>query len=561
MQGNLAGRSPADVLSEIQRRKASGLLRLQHGTAARQLFIDAGVMIRFAASTHPSDSMRTLFRDRGGVSDQQLQEASTAKTPEELLGTTLARLGFLTKQSLIELTQEHIRRVTHGALLQKEGTFEFQQGGLPFREQLDSGLSLAQLLLEWARDIADIGWLRQRLGSLESAIRLSSQPPEGYQSVPLNPAEGYTMSRVDGTATLREICIVSPMGEETTLRALFGLTMAGILEVPGAPLSGAQQASVPAASAPPAGSPPAASAAGRPVAPASGAPNRPSSAVRRLRPSGVRRPTGGVLPNRAPGNGGAPRPQRAMPARKVTNISERVRPATAPEVEQEMLARYEKLNESDLYSVLGVLQSSTNDDIRRAYYGLAKQFHPDKFTREEVKAKAEKAFAHITQAYSTLGNAEARTKYNEDLALRSSSESQKTVDAADIANMNFKAGKAHFDSGRYAESLSFFQNACEQAPKRAEYWRYLGLTQSKNPRWKKDAADSFQKAIDIDPTHADTYAQLGALFARGRLVSKARDMYQKALQWDPEQALAREGLAALDEAEGGKKGLLSIFKK
>jgi curved DNA-binding protein CbpA len=551
MQGNFAGRSPADVLCDVQRRKASGILRLQQGTGTRQLFIDAGVMIRFAASTHPSESMTKLFKDRGGITDQQLREANTAKRPDELMGTILSRLGFLTRQQLIELTQEHIRRVAHGAMLQTDGAFEFQQGGLPFREQLDSGLSTAQLLLEWSRDIADMEGIRKRLGSLETPARLSPQPPEGYQSVPLNPAEGYTMSRVDGTATMREICIVSPMGEETTLRALFGLMVAGILDAKGTPLSGAEKASAPAASAP----------AGKPAAPAAAGAKRPGSLGKPGRPTGLRRPTGAVLRGRAPGNGGAPRPQRAVAARKVVNIRERVRPATTPELEQEMLARFEKLNESDLYSVLGVLQGSTTEDIRRAYYGLAKQFHPDKFTREELKVKAEKVFAHITQAYSTLENPEGRSKYDEELALRSSTKDRKTVDTADIAKMNFKTGKEHYDNGRFAESLSFFQNACDQDPKRAEYWRYLGLTQSKNPRWKKDAADSLLRAIGIDPTDADTYAQLGALYARGRLASKAREMYQKALQWNPDQALAREGLESLDGADGGKKGLLGIFKK
>jgi len=223
-----------------------------------------------------------------------------------------------------------------------------------------------------------------------------------------------------------------------------------------------------------------------------------------------------------------------------------------------MLVRFGKMNEADLYAVLGVAQGAAGDDIRRCYYGLAKQFHPDKFTREEMKTKAEKVFAHITQAYSTLGNEEARKKYDEDLSLRSST-NQKTVEPADIAKMNFKTGRENFSKGRFAEAVTFFQNACDQDPKRAEYWHYLGMTQAKNPRWKKDAEESFLKVIRIDPSNADSYAHLGALYARGRLDKRARAMYEKALQWDPDQSLAREGLEALDS--GGKKGLMDMFKK
>jgi curved DNA-binding protein CbpA len=247
-----------------------------------------------------------------------------------------------------------------------------------------------------------------------------------------------------------------------------------------------------------------------------------------------------------------------VPPRRVTGTAERVRPATSPDLEAEMLARFEQMRQQDLYQVLGTPPAAGTDDIRRAYYVLAKKFHPDKFTRDEVKAKAEKVFGHITEAYSTLSHAASRQKYDEDLASRQRPKTQEKTDAGDLARQNFKHGKDLMDRGRFGDAVSFLQNAVEQDPGKAEYAYHLGLAQSKNPRWKKDAEESFLKALASDPTHADSYAHLGALYARGGLLSKARDMYRKALEWDPAHALAQEGLAALDE---GKKGLMGIFKK
>jgi curved DNA-binding protein CbpA len=243
----------------------------------------------------------------------------------------------------------------------------------------------------------------------------------------------------------------------------------------------------------------------------------------------------------------------------VTGLTERVRRAAGPDLEAEMLQRYEQLREQDLYQILGTLTSANTADIRRAYYGLAKKFHPDKFMNESLKGKAEKVFSHITEAYSTLGNETLRRKYDEDLASRSGARSkEKTVDGHDLARLNFKHGKDQFDKGRFGEALSFFQNACEQDPSKAEYFRYLALAQGRNPRWKKDAEENFLKAIQIDPSDGDTYAQLGALYARGGLHSKAREMFKTALQWDPANQVAQEGLEA---EEGGRRGLLGLFKK
>jgi curved DNA-binding protein CbpA len=552
MKGPIAQRSPFDVLSEIQRRQDSGILRLQRGDVTRQIFIDAGVMVRFAASSLPLESLGALFKEKGGISDEQARQASAAKEGHELLGTTLVRLGHLSRQALAELTEAHIRRVLRGVATLRDGEYEFQKGALPFREQLDGGLSMAEVLLEWAREVSDIDWIRRRLGPPETRVRLANRPPEGYQKVPLNPAEGYTMSRVDGQASLHEICIVSPMGEETALRALFGLTMAGILETP--------EASPGALPPPPvrATPPPSAPAAPKAAAPKPSPPARPAPA----RPAPAK-PGPAVMPGRVPGNGGAPRPgPQARPAsapRKVTSISERVRPSTSAELENEMLQRYDQLRDQDLFQVLGVQAGSSANDIRRAYYGLAKRFHPDKFTREEIKAKAEKVFGHITEAYSTLSNDEARRKYVEDQALRQGSKGhEKQADTGDLARQNFRHGKDQFDKGRFGEALSFFQNACDQDPHKAEYWHHLAMTQAKNPRWKKEAEASFFKALEIDPANADYYAELGALYAKGGLASKAREMFKKALQWEPAHPLALEGISSV---EGGKKGLLGMFKK
>jgi len=236
-----------------------------------------------------------------------------------------------------------------------------------------------------------------------------------------------------------------------------------------------------------------------------------------------------------------------------------VRPATPAELETEMLQRFEQMRDQDLYQVLGVATGSLSDDVRRAYYGLAKKFHPDKFRREDMKAKAEKVFAHITEAYSTLSNPETRTKYDEDQAIRKGSHAQeKKADGGDMAHMNFKHGKDMFDKGKLGEAISFLQNACDQDPSKAEHFHYLAMAQSRNPRWKKDAEENFLKAIERDPTNADIYAQLGSLYAKGGLHSKARDMFKKALQWDPASQEALDGLA---QEDGGRKGILGMFKK
>ncbi|HET8945653.1 MAG TPA: DUF4388 domain-containing protein, partial [Candidatus Polarisedimenticolia bacterium] len=230
MKGVLAQRCPADILSEVLRRQMSGILSLRRGTVNRQLFLDTGSTIRFAASTSPDESLVAWLLEKGGVTEAQIREATSRKESHELLGTVLVRLGHLDSATLVELTEGHVRRVLVGALRMSDGAWEFQQGALPFRDQLDAGVRTAEALLEWTRSLSDADWIRRRLGPIDARVHRDRRPPEGYQSIRLDPVEGFIMSRVDGAATIREIIMVSPTGEEKTLAALLGLSLSGILE-------------------------------------------------------------------------------------------------------------------------------------------------------------------------------------------------------------------------------------------------------------------------------------------------------------------------------------------
>jgi curved DNA-binding protein CbpA len=60
-----------------------------------------------------------------------------------------------------------------------------------------------------------------------------------------------------------------------------------------------------------------------------------------------------------------------------------------------------------LYDILGVSQTATTDEIRRAYYQLAKETHPD-----QARVSSDAEFRIIDAAYTTLSDSLARAKYD-----------------------------------------------------------------------------------------------------------------------------------------------------
>ncbi|KAI1426913.1 hypothetical protein F5Y12DRAFT_740486 [Xylaria sp. FL1777] len=107
--------------------------------------------------------------------------------------------------------------------------------------------------------------------------------------------------------------------------------------------------------------------------------------------------------------------QRRVPSSSISYLSKRpgrplARPLSEVSVQRRSFhATSSALAIKDPYKTLGVGKSASASEIKKAYYGLAKKFHPD--TNKDPAAKDK--FAEIQSAYEILSDAQKKEQYDQ----------------------------------------------------------------------------------------------------------------------------------------------------
>ncbi|HEX7705590.1 MAG TPA: tetratricopeptide repeat protein, partial [Thermoanaerobaculia bacterium] len=83
------------------------------------------------------------------------------------------------------------------------------------------------------------------------------------------------------------------------------------------------------------------------------------------------------------------------------------------------------------------------------------------------------------------------------------------------------------------------------AAQSVESWHLLGSCQERNPRWRREAAESFQRALAIDPENVEVLISLGDLYKVEGMITRAQTCYADALNIEPDNAQAERRLKEL----------------
>ncbi len=195
------------------------------------------------------------------------------------------------------------------------------------------------------------------------------------------------------------------------------------------------------------------------------------------------------------------------------------------------------------HGIMGLQKNASLDEIKKAYYKAAKEYHPDRhlhFQSDSIKHKLNVIFAYISEAYNVLSRQGSITLSG----VSDQTEEPELPDQKKTARMKFNEGRDHLENQNIEQAVTLLGQAAYLDNAIPEYHYFYGIALFKNKRLK-DAEQSLRKALDLEPSNAVYTADLGHIYLKLGFKTRAKNSFEKALKHDASNKRALQGLEVL----------------
>jgi hypothetical protein len=173
-----------------------------------------------------------LLKERGVISDQQLQEAVNLQAKSEntkRLGEIMIGRSYIDRADLQQVVTKQVEELLYSLLSWQTGSFKFYDDQFPTEEEITVELSVENVILEGLRRVDEMNMVRETLPDLDAVYTISASQAGRRRDVSLRAEEWNVMALVDGRRTLNEVAKLAGMKREETLKVMAHLKLAGII--------------------------------------------------------------------------------------------------------------------------------------------------------------------------------------------------------------------------------------------------------------------------------------------------------------------------------------------
>ncbi len=459
-------------------------------------------LVIFAASNLRSLRLRTYLSKQSFASAKEISGFG-ANLSDLDLATALCTAGLITRDQVDRLLAIMVADVLRVALLWTTGTWDFdERARLGYPIQVPVDVNT---LLREAGQRLPLKFVSARFRNPNETI--SRAPDATTKGNNLLPTESFLLSRLDAPTSLQDLVALSGLRQLDANRIIYGLALSGMI---------------------------------------------------------TRQYWHHAFRAELPGAGkdgvaeGAP-PVAALPEDQAADN------AAKELAELEMFL--ERLdNASDHYEVFDLPRRADGDEIKLAYYAIARRYHPDRFHLQSgtpQHARISSAFARVTQTYETLTDPAARAAYDAGLE-RARQFAHKTKgsrvfatdgpgvsDSPDVefeeADHYFREGVGALARGELQLAITHLATAARLSPREARFRAHYGSALAAGEQTRRLAENELQAAVKLEPSNSIYRTMLAELYFDLNFHRRAQTELQRALVLDANNAKARALLRKIEK--------------
>jgi tetratricopeptide (TPR) repeat protein len=201
----------------------------------------------------------------------------------------------------------------------------------------------------------------------------------------------------------------------------------------------------------------------------------------------------------------------------------------------------------DHYQVLQVPRAAPRSQITIGVEMARKRYDPASYP-PPMSDTLGTILRRIDEASEVLLDSGRRAAYDRLLQGQSGEEAQtiqQRLTRRTIAEQNYLKARELATQGDFYGAIVLLRQAVNFAPDYMEAWHLLGSCQERNPKWRREAAESFQRALSINPENKEAMISLGDLYRSEGMITRAQTCYQDVLRIAPDNVQAQQRLQAL----------------
>jgi len=507
--GNISDTPLPKLISEINGMGITGRLSFDRGKINKQVFFKNGRPILVTSNILQEVLGRFLVRTGRITEEQYKTTLSKAKGFGKLHGQVMIQENILTPEELDDALRAQSRFRLFSLFKWNDGDYKFFKESFYDERDEYTDLTIPDIILTGIRESYSLDRLISLLEPLRHLYLFPGVENTWRTDNTFDEQQQWLLSLCDGTHTVGDILELSPLDFLETHRVIYSAVTLNIITMKKASASEAPQQETPAA----------------------------------------------PKPGDVPLEKEAPTPKRVDTDFK--------------ELHTKLMTIYHQMRTKNYFEILQVQKDAPESDIKKSYIKLAKKFHPDSFSPEEiavVEKTVNKIFDIVSQAHRVLSDEKQRQEYIDSLVAPEKVKDAEQTHNIMTAELQFQKGTVFLKKRDYKNAYESFAWSVKLMPDEGEYLAYLGwslflVSEDKTGPNSVQAIKYLKKAASLNPSIETPFLFLGTIYKVQGLKDVSILNFKKALDINPESLEARRELTALGVKSKHEEHRRGLFGK